>query len=429
MAHAELQQGIEVLTTPSLDSTFTLANGTTIKNRLFKSAMSEQLGDTRHNPKPGLATLYRRWAQGGIGLSVTGNIMVARDALGEPKNVVLDEQSDLTIFKQWAEAGGQNGSHIWPQLNHPGKQIPSFLSKEPVAPSAIALSRGLEKGFNTPRALTEDEILVIIQKFATSAQLAKQAGFTGVQIHGAHGYLVSQFLSPRHNQRDDQWGGSLANRMRFVLEVYKAIREKVGNDFPIGIKLNSADFMKGGFSEEDSMQVVQSLADAGINLIEISGGTYESPSMMGSKKGIKAENKAKESTIKREAYFLEYMEKVRKLVNTPLVVTGGFRSAPAMAEALESGATDFIGLARTTAVDAEFPNKLLTDNQYSMPLTNPTTGNKSMDSLGMLSITWYEQQLWRMAKGNDPKPNLNAWGVVFKTLASAGIYAFRKRRA
>ncbi|MCQ1059718.1 NADH:flavin oxidoreductase/NADH oxidase family protein [Photobacterium sp. ZSDE20] len=429
MAHTELQQGIETFITPSLESPFTLATGTTIKNRLFKSAMSEQLGDTQHNPKVGLVTLYRRWAQGGIGLSITGNIMVDRDALGEPKNVVLDEQSDLTIFKQWAEAGKQNSAHIWPQLNHPGKQIPSFLSKEPVAPSAISLSRGLEKGFNTPRALTENEILVIIQKFATSAQLAKQAGFTGVQIHGAHGYLVSQFLSPRHNQRDDQWGGTLENRMRFVLEVYKAIREQVGNDFPIGIKLNSADFMKGGFSEEDSMQVVQSLADAGIDLIEISGGTYESPSMMGSRKNNKADSKIKQSTIKREAYFLEYMEKVRKLVNTPLVVTGGFRSAPAMAEALESGATDFIGLARTTAVDAEFPNKLLADSQYSMPLTNPTTGNKAMDNLGMLSITWYEQQLWRMAKGSDPKPNLNAWVVVFKTLASAGIYAFRKRRA
>ena len=314
---------------PALNSPYTLRSGTKLKNRLFKSAMSEQLGDEKHNPKPGLAKLYHRWAEGGIGLSITGNIMVSRDALGEPKNVVLDEKSDLTIFRKWAEAGKHNGSHIWPQLNHPGKQIPSFLTKEPVAPSAIPLSRGLEKGFNTPRALTEQEILAIIAKFATSAKLAKDAGFTGVQIHGAHGYLVSQFLSPRHNQRNDQWGGSLENRMRFVLSVYHAIREQVGEHFPIGIKLNSADFMKGGFTEEDSMQVVQNLAEAGIDLIEISGGTYESPSMMSGKK-------AKQSTLQREAYFLDYMEKVRKLVSTPLVVTGGFRSAPAMAEALES---------------------------------------------------------------------------------------------
>ncbi len=409
----------------TLGDSFQLANGQVIKNRLFKSAMSEQLGLKNHNPKPELATLYGRWADGGIGLAITGNIMVDRTALGEPKNVVLDEQSDLAEFKRWAEAGTRHGTQLWPQLNHPGKQIPSFICEEPVAPSAISLGRGLEKGFNTPRALEDAEILDIINKYATSARLAKQAGFTGVQIHGAHGYLVSQFLSPRHNQRTDRWGGSLENRMRFVLSVYQAIREQVGHDFPVGIKLNSADFMKGGFSEEDSMQVVRVLADAGIDLIEISGGTYESPSMM----GAGAKTPVKESTRQREAYFLDYMEKVRKLVDIPLVVTGGFRSAAAMTEALQSGATDFIGIARTVAVDPAFPNKLLADNNHSMPLPNPTTGNKVMDQMGMLSITWYEQQMWRLAKGKEAKANLSAWGVVLKTLLSAGIYAFRKRRA
>ncbi|MCC4821109.1 NADH oxidase, partial [Vibrio lentus] len=153
-----------------------------------------------------------------------------RGALGEPKNVVLDEHSDLSVFREWAKAGTQNGSQIWMQLNHPGKQIPKFLCDSPVAPSAISLERGLEKGFNTPRALTETEIIAIIDKFALSAKLAKQAGFTGVQIHGAHGYLVSQFLSSRHNQRQDKWGGSLENRLRFVFEVYRAIRKEVGDD-------------------------------------------------------------------------------------------------------------------------------------------------------------------------------------------------------
>ncbi|WP_022951288.1 NADH:flavin oxidoreductase/NADH oxidase family protein [Leucothrix mucor] len=411
------------MTQPSLSlaSSFTLSNGQIIKNRLFKSAMSEQLGTKGHHPTDGLVTLYGRWANGGIGLSMTGNIMISRTALGEPKNVVLDEHSDLEIFKRWAEAGKQNGAQIWTQLNHPGKQIPSFLNKTPVSPSAIALGKGLEKGFNTPRALLEAEILEIIQQFATSARLSKDAGFTGVQIHGAHGYLVSQFLSPRHNTRDDQWGGSLQNRMRFVLSVYEAIREQVGDDFPIGIKLNSADFMKGGFSEDDSMEVVQALANAGINLIEISGGTYESPSMMG--KG------AKQSTIDREAYFLDYMEKVRKLVDTPLVVTGGFRSGPAMLEALQSGATDFVGLARTVAIDTEFPNKLLADDRYSMTLSNPSTGSRAMDAMAMIGITWYEQQLARIANGKDPKANLSAWSVVAKTLLGAGFYAFKKRRA
>ena len=407
--------------TAPLGSSFALKNGLEIKNRLFKSAMSEQLGTKAHNPKPGLAKLYGRWADGGIGLSITGNIMIDRGALGEPKNVVLDEKSDLTEFKNWAEAGRKNGSHIWTQLNHPGKQIPNFITKEPVAPSAISLSRGLEKGFNKPRALTEAEILVIIKKFATSAKLAKESGFTGVQIHGAHGYLVSQFLSPRHNQREDKWGGSLENRMRFVLSVYSAIREQVGSDFPIGIKLNSADFMKGGFTEDDSMQVVKTLADAGIDLIEISGGTYESPSMMGAD--------VKESTVKREAYFLDYIEKVRELVDTPLVLTGGFRSSSAMQSALDSGATDLIGLARTTAVDPDFPNKLIKDTSHKQELRILTTGVKGVDKIAMLDIVWYEYQLARMAKGQRPKANLSEWGVFMKTLASAGTYAFRKRRA
>lgn len=410
----------------NLSNPFSLTNGQVIKNRLFKSAMSEQLGDKQHNPTAGLVTLYDRWANGGIGLSITGNVMVDRSALGEPKNVVLDEQSNLTLFREWATAGKKNGSQIWMQLNHPGKQIPKFLCADPVAPSAISLGRGLEKSFNTPRALSESEIHSIITKFALSAKLAKQAGFTGVQIHGAHGYLVSQFLSSRHNQRDDKWGGSLENRLRFVQEVYRAIRKEVGDDFPVGIKLNSADFMKGGFTEEESMQVVQTLSDNGIDLIEISGGTYESPSMMGSK------NKSeplKASTIKREAYFMDYMEKVRTLVNTPLVVTGGFRSAKAMNEALNTSATDFIGIARTMAVDPDFPNKLIENPDHGMPLIVPTTGKPALDKIGMVGLVWYEHQMWRIAAGKNADPKLSALGVVFKTILSAGWHAFKKRRA
>mgnify|MGYP000341972994 CR=1 FL=1 len=405
----------------TLASSFTLNGGQQIKNRLFKSAMSEQLGDNQHNPTPGLAKLYGRWAKGGIGLSMSGNIMVDRSALGEPKNVVLDEKSDLTQFKAWAQAGKENGSHIWAQLNHPGKQIPKFICEEPVAPSAIPLEGGLEKGFNTPRALTEIEIEAIIKKFAMSAELAKKAGFSGVQIHGAHGYLVSQFLSPRHNQRDDKWGGSLENRMAFLIAIYHAIRRKVGHGFPIGIKLNSADFMKGGFSEDDSMEVVKNLAKVGIDLIEISGGTYESPSMMG--------HKAKQSTLVREAYFLDYIEKVRELVDTPLVLTGGFRSAKGMQAALDTGATDFIGVARTTAVDPDFPNKLLANEDHKQELKILTTGVKAVDHMAMLNITWYEQQLARMAKGKAPKPELSEWGTFFKVFMGAGVYAFKKRRA
>jgi len=404
-----------------LATTFRIKDGIEVKNRFFKSAMSEQLGDKNHNPTKGLARLYKTWSEGGTGLLVTGNVMVDRNALGEPKNVVLDGESDLTSFKRWAEAAKSAGAQVWMQLNHPGKQIPRFLNKSPVAPSAVPLEAGLEAIFNEPKALTEDEILAIIKRFAESAKLAKESGFDGVQIHGAHGYLVSQFLSQRHNKRTDRWGGTLENRMLFVKEVYRAIRENVGDTFPIGIKLNSADYMKGGFTHEESMQVVKALEEEGIDLIEVSGGTYESPSMVG--------HKIKESTRKREAYFLEYAEEIRRIVKTPLVVTGGFRSGEAMEAALQSGATDMIGLARPLAVQPDLPNRILEDRLYRIEIKSPTTGLKMVDKMTMLDITWYETQLARMAKGKLTKPNQSAWTTVFQTLSGMGMHAFKQRRA
>lgn len=408
---SELTIASSVSVTPDFD----------VKNRLFKSAMSEQLGDKLHNPTQGLMRVYQTWAEGGIGLSVTGNVMIDRTALGEPKNVVLDEDSDIAKFAQWAKAAKVNGAKVWMQLNHPGKQIPSYLSKEPVAPSAIALGKGLEKAFNKPRALTEPEILSIVEKFATSARMAQNAGFDGVQIHGAHGYLVSQFLSSRHNQRTDKWGGSLENRMRFVVEVFKAMRSKTGDDFPIGIKLNSADYMKGGFTPEESMQVIQKLDEIGIDLIEISGGTYESPSMVG--------HKVKASTQAREAYFLDYAEQTRKLVKTTLVVTGGFRSSKAMNQALQSGATDMIGVARPLAIYPDLPNQAIADEDFKADVPVPTSGIKAVDKMAMLSITWFESQIARIARGKNTKPNLSAWVTVRDIMWDMGLQAFKPRRA
>ena len=402
------------------DTPLALPRGAVIKNRFFKSAMSEQLGDRRHDPGPGLMTLYGRWAAGGCGLMVTGNVMIDRSALGEPHNVVLDQQSNLPLFEKWAQAGKADAACTWVQLNHPGKQIPKFLSRDPVAPSAVPLGAGLEKVFNVPRALTEREILAIVAKFAGTARLVREAGFDGVQIHGAHGYLVSQFLSPRHNRREDEWGGTPEKRSRFVLEVYRAMRRAVGDDFPIGIKLNSADFMKDGLAPEDSLLVIQELERAGIDLVEISGGTYESPAMMG--------HRQKESTRRREAYFLDYAEKVRQVAAVPLVVTGGFRSGAAMQQALQSGATDMIGLARPLAIDPDFPARLLEDPAGRLYVKRPSTGFKYLDRMTMLDITWYERQLAHMAAGRPPRKKMGAWRTVLGTLLASGKQAFRKRR-
>jgi len=402
------------------DTPLALARGGSMKNRFFKSAMSEQLGDKRHDPKPGLVTLYERWAAGGVGQMVTGNVMIDRSALGEPHNVVLDKESDLPRFEAWAAAGRANGARIWAQINHPGKQIPNFLSKEPVAPSALPLGTGLEKVFNVPRALSEEEILGIVDKFAATARLVKEAGFDGVQIHGAHGYLVSQFLSPRHNQREDGWGGTPENRRRFVLAVYRAMRRAVGDDFPIGIKLNSADFMKDGLSPEESLGVIRELEAAGIDQVEISGGTYESPAMTGYRQ--------KASTRKREAYFLDYAEKARQVSKASLVVTGGFRSGPAMLAALQAGATDMIGIARPLAVSPEFINDLMADSKHELHVKRPTTGSRYLDRMTGLDITWYEYQLRLMAAGRPPQENLGAWRTALGTLLASGWQAFKKKR-
>ncbi len=409
--------------TPSviLKNPLTLPCGARIKNRLAKSAMSENLSSVDHSPTPLLENLYRQWADGGIGLCITGNIMVDGSALGEPRNVVVEDETFLDALKSWAASGTRNRTQLWAQLNHPGKQIPKTLSEQPVAPSAIGFSGTLEKFFNPPRALTKSEIKDLIRRFARTAKIVKKAGFTGVQIHAAHGYLVSQFLSSKHNQRTDDWGGSAENRMRFVLEIYRAIRKAVGEKFPVGVKLNSSDFMRGGFTEEESIAVATALADEGIDLIEISGGTYERPAMA----GIPDQKKAHGA----EAYFLSYAEKIRKQIQTPLMVTGGFRTAGGMADAVLKNHLDLVGLARPMAIDPELPNKILSGDDYVSAVKPLTTGISTLDKMALLEVTWYEQQLAYLAKGKDPKPDQSVWFSLAKTIVENGFQVFQKRRA
>ncbi|MBV1881787.1 MAG: NADH:flavin oxidoreductase/NADH oxidase family protein [Pseudomonadales bacterium] len=402
---------------------FALRNGTIIKNRLIKSAMSEALGTIDNIPTPKLATLYRQWANGGIGLNITGNVMVDARALGEPGNVVLENDKHMSILKQWAHAGTANNTHLWMQINHPGKQVPKGLNRGSVAPSAIGFGPDMARFFEIPRALTETEILDIIQRFATTSAIAKQAGFTGVQIHGAHGYLVSQFLSPNHNKRTDQWGGTLNNRMRFVREVYKSIRANVGEDFPVSIKLNSADFQKGGFTEEESIEVIRTLTDDGMDLIEISGGTYESPVMAN----------VKQSTYDREAYFLKFAETIRQEKtpaghNIPLAVTGGFRTTTGMADALALDNLDMIGIARPLVVDPNYPKKILAGQAKSNPIQARSTGIKFIDNLGLMEVAWYTRQLHRMGQGKAPKPNEGTLGSLVKVLLTSSFKTFKTRR-
>ena len=406
--------------TEIIAQSYKLKNGTAIKNRLLKSAMAESLGERNGAPKPGLILLYEAWAKGGIGISITGNVMIDLGAKGGPGDVVIQDETNFAVLKKWAKAATQNNTQCWVQLNHPGKQSPKGINKETVSPSAIPFRKDMQAFFSTPRALSENEIHAIVNIFATAAAIVKKAGFTGVQIHGAHGYLVSQFLSPHHNIRTDKYGGSAENRRRFVLEIYKAIRQKVGAAFPISIKLNSADFQRGGFTEEESMELIRVLSEIGMDLIEISGGTYETPVMTGVNSN---KEPVKESTKQREAYFLEFAEKARKVCTTALAVTGGFRSAQGMANAISSGAVDFVGLARLLAVETDAPNKILSNKPIH--LVKPIkTGLPIIDNKGLMETAWYNEQLKRIGKGKAPNINLSPWlvlgKVVYSTVLSKG---------
>ena len=398
-----------------------LKRGPALANRLCKSAMSEALGTAEGGPTPELSRLYETWAEGGVGLCITGNVMIDRGALGEPGNVAIEDDRHMAQLQQWAQAAQAGQTQAWVQINHPGKQSPKYLSPEPVAPSAVPLGPKLARYFVPPRALEADEIADLIERFATTASLVKGAGFAGVQIHGAHGYLVSQFLSPHHNRREDAWGGTPDKRMRFLLEVVAAIRAKVGQDFPVGLKLNSADFQRGGFSEEESMAVVQAVAGASVDLVEISGGSYEAPAMTGIR--------ARASTLEREAYFLDYAHKARALVDVPLVVTGGFRSAAGMAAAIKSGAVDMVGLARPLAVEPDLPTRIFAGEDFQSLVRPLKTGIKAIDKGGLVEMTWYNRQIARLAAGKPAAPRMGTWTSLIGAALSTGRKGLGKKRA
>ena len=401
----------------TLASPLTLPNGATVKNRLAKPAMSEQLGGPANQPTPQLGLLYSRWAAGGVGLIITGNVMVDRRSIGEPLNVVVEDDRDFAALERWAVASRGNGATALVQLNHPGRQTTAGLSELAVAPSAVPLDLG--PAFAKPRALTADEITEIVGRFARSARIVVDAGFDGVQIHGAHGYLVSQFLSPRTNLRDDEWGGDPDRRRRFLLEVTRAIRSSIGPDRVLSIKLNSADFQRGGFTEEESLAVIEHLDRESVDLLEISGGTYESPAM--------SDGRLSESTRLREAFFLEFAERVRTVTSVPLMVTGGFRSGAAMVDAITSGATDMVGLARPLALQPDLPKALLASPEtVRSDFELKKIGIKKLDSIA--DLWWTQHQIQRMGAGKDPDPDYGARRAVLDALWRDGRSVLRRRR-
>jgi 2,4-dienoyl-CoA reductase-like NADH-dependent reductase (Old Yellow Enzyme family) len=395
--------------------------GATLGNRLSKAAMTEGLADPNDRASDRLATLYGRWSDGGAGLLVTGNVMVDRRFLERPGNVVIDGNGGLDALRRLAAAGTRNGNHLWMQISHPGRQCTRMSSKHPLSPSSVKM-KGMLGLMARPRALQAREIREIISAFARVAKAAKETGFTGAQLHSAHGYLSSQFLSPHTNRRTDEWGGSLENRARFLLETYRAMREAVGSDFPLGAKLNSSDFQKGGFSNEDSAQVARWLCDEGLDLLEISGGTYEQMALLG--RPAEGEKKA-ESTLRREAYFLDYARNIREAArDIPLMVTGGFRTVSLIRQVVESGEVDVVGLARPFCVAPDLPKRIFDGTLSELPtpekdrrlgpgLLGPVSPLRGLRTLNaQAEAAWFYRQIIALSEDREPDFNLGTWAAL-----------------
>ena len=405
--------------------------GAVLPNRLSKAAMTEGLATADGLPTAELARLYGLWSDGGAGMLLSGNIIVDKDHLERPGNVVIDRPPSEEMqeaLKRWADAATRNGNHFWAQISHAGRQTQKLVNPNPKAPSAVKL--GLPGGqFGEPVVLTSLEIEEIIVRFGICAAAVKKAGFTGVQIHAAHGYLLSQFLSPRSNLRTDEYGGDLANRARALLAVVASVRAAVGPDFPVAVKLNSADFQKGGFAFEESLQVAQWLQEASIDLIEISGGTYEQPKLLGLS-GMEEEEKQNvaESTLMREAYFVDFAVAMGEKVNVPLMVTGGFRQRAAMEQALQSGSADVIGLGRPMCVMTDAPNQLINgldelpryeDSLSLFPKWLAWLGNlKMLKAVAGFAVQyWYYGQIDAIGRTGSANSKLTVFQATKQTMA------------
>jgi 2,4-dienoyl-CoA reductase-like NADH-dependent reductase (Old Yellow Enzyme family) len=375
-----------------LFSALELRSGARLRNRIAKAAMEENMAGRSQLPDERLIALYRRWGAGGAGLLITGNVMVHAQALTGPGGVVADEQAPLDPFRRWAEAGKSGGATIWMQINHPGRQVRAEMPGVAWAPSAVAVQLGKHsKRFAKPVAMNAEQIRSTIDRFATTAALAERAGFDGVEVHAAHGYLLCQFLSPLVNRREDQWGGSLENRARILLDVVRAIRAAVSPSFAVAVKLNSADFQRGGLDVEDAEKVIAMLEPLGVDLVELSGGSYESPAMAG--------RPADERTNAREAYFLDLASELAKTSPLPLMLTGGISRRETAEQVLDSG-VEVVGMATAMALTPELPHRWRKGQEATERLRHVSWKDKTLASAASMALV--RHQMRRITRGKHP---------------------------
>jgi len=375
-----------------LFSSLALRSGTTLRNRIAKAAMEEGMAGSAQLPDERLISLYRRWGEGGAGLLITGNVMVHAEALTGPGGIVLDDRTPSEPFAQWAQAGKAGGAALWMQISHPGRQVQARMPGVAWAPSAVAMELGRQsKRFGRPTAMTEEQIHETTKRFATAAALAERAGFDGVEVHAAHGYLLSQFLSPLVNKRTDRWGGPVENRARFLLDVIRSIRTVVSSSFAVAVKLNSADFQRGGFDADDAARVIAMLEPLGVDLVELSGGSYESPAMSG--------RPADARTVAREAYFLELAAALAKTSPLPLMLTGGITRRETAEAVLESGVV-VVGMGTAIAVTPDLPNRWRDGREATHRLKPINWSDKALASAASMSLV--RHQMRRITRGKDP---------------------------
>jgi 2,4-dienoyl-CoA reductase-like NADH-dependent reductase (Old Yellow Enzyme family) len=373
-----------------LGDPLTLPNGTTLGNRLAKAALSEGLADERNDVSDRLVELYARFAASGAGLLITGNVLVDRRFLERPGNLVVDERTSIPRLRELTRTVTRHGVAFWAQLNHPGRQTQRLLNPRPVAPSAVPAIKVL-RAFGRPRAMSPAEIDAVTERFVSAAGIVERGGFTGVQIHAAHGFLLNQFLSPLTNQRTDAYGGSLENRARLLLDIVRGIKRRSGRDFAIAVKLNCSDFQAGGFDVEDFLRVVTLLDAEAVDIIEISGGNYErSPLSLGPKEAGRD-----------RGHFDEEARAARALTKLPIMVTGGFASKETMLRARRDGA-DVIGIGRAMVLDPEFPRRIL--DASDVRVDKPSFVSRSRPLASLAELGWYSTRLVHLADRRERAP-------------------------
>jgi len=360
----------------TLERALILPCGVVLKNRIAKSAMSDSLGDGEGNPTQSQIRLYERWAQGGIALSIIGEVQIDSLCPEKPGNLVLGAHSNINTLLDLTRRASIKEAHIWPQLGHAGALSHRAIS-EPIGPSALNIGDFHCKGMSI------EDIKALPNKYAKAALVAKEAGFTGVQIHAGHGFLLSQFLSPLFNHRTDQYGGSLKNRCRLIIEVIDQVRKIVGPGFPIGIKLNASDLIEGGLTTEDALENIRRLDQTSLDLIEVSGGTY----FPGAKSSSDSSSKG--------VYYKSFAQRAKAITPIPIMITGGVKSLSDASALLQDKSTDLVGLARAMVLNPDLANDWFAG-------INKTLSFPRFDSPPPEGITaWYTMRINAIALDQD----------------------------